>query len=519
MEENLTLDEKIKKACALVLSRGYQLDQDAFVFIQQHTKELDPIDLVKHALDRINAVSEKPIFITKNMLEGALREKSHEKAPTAFFEVKEGKGIFRPYAKEVKGNVEVLEDPTENVRSIGDAGDFLSYFRDRFTRIERILRRRLDARDAVPISEAIKAPVKTEVKTIGMVTRKKETKGAVLMRIEDLTSSTTVFVPSTANRVLIEKARMTLLDQVICVQATKGSGGFLFATDLMWPDVPERKPKKAYEPVYAALTSDLHVGSKNFLEAAFNRFLKWLCGEVGNSKQREIAGRVKYLIIAGDVVDGIGVYPNQEEELAITNIIEQYSLAARLVEEIPDYIEVIVIPGNHDATRQALPQPAILKKYAEPLYAARKITALGNPARVRLHGVEFLLYHGRSLDDLIGSVPNIMYQNIGETVQKALELMLKARHLAPLYGGKTPIAPAPRDHLVIENPPDILQVGHVHVVGYEKYRGTLLINSGCWQKQTGYQERMGLVPNPGIVPIVDLQTFNIMPIDFKTAVA
>jgi len=111
-----------------------------------------------------------------------------------------------------------------------------------------------------------------------------------------------------------------------------------------------------------------------------------------------------------------------------------------------------------------------------------------------------------------------MYQNLGETVQKALELLLRARHLAPSYGGKTPIAPEPKDHLVIDVPPDIFQVGHVHVVGYEEYRGTLLVNSGSWQSQTNYQERMGLTPKPGIVPVVDLQSFNIMSIDFKTTV-
>jgi len=516
--ENSILVEKIEKACALALSRGYQLDQEAFLFIQQRAKDYDPIDLIKHTLGRIDTASEKLIFITRNLLEETLRAKSLEEIPATSFELKEGKGAFRPYAKEVKGNIEVLEDPTETLSSIEDAGNFLSYFRDRFTRIEHILRRRIDARNAVSISEAAKARVNSEVKTIGMVTNKKETKGAVLMRIEDLVSSATIFVPSTANRTLIEKARMTLLDQVICVQATKGRGNILIATDLIWPDTPEKKHKRSYEPVYAALTSDLHVGSNNFLEDAFNRFLRWLHGKVGNNRQTEIAGRVKYLVIAGDVADGIGVYPNQEEELAITDVVEQYGLAARLLEEVPDYIEVIIIPGNHDATRQALPQPAILKKYAESLYAARKITALGNPARVRLHGVEFLLYHGRSLDDVIGSVPNIMYQNLGETVQKALELLLRARHLAPSYGGKTPIAPEPKDHLVIDVPPDIFQVGHVHVVGYEEYRGTLLVNSGSWQRQTNYQERMGLTPKPGIVPVVDLQSFNIMPIDFKTTV-
>ncbi len=518
-EKTIIDDEKVKKAHILALSRGYQLDQEAFLFIKQYAKEHDPIDLIKRVIDKIDELSEKPVFLTKDLLEGALLKEGTKEAQAAFSEARRGKGVFHPYAKDVESDVRVLEDPTEKVSPIGDTTDFLRYFRDRFTRIERILRKRFDMGGAVPIGEAVKAPANSEVRTIGMVTRKKETRGAVIMVIEDLTSSATVFVPRTANRSLIDKARMTLLDQVIAVRATKGKGDFLIAVDLMWPDVPERKAKRAHEPVYAALTSDLHVGSKNFLEVPFKKFLKWLCGRIGNSKQREIAGRVKYLVIAGDVVDGIGIYPNQERELAVLDITEQYSLAARLLEEVPDYIEVIVIPGNHDATRQALPQPAILRKYAEPLYSTREIIALGNPARVRLHGVELLLYHGRSLDDIISSVPKIRYQNLDKTVQKALEILLKARHLAPLYGGKTPIAPEPRDHLVIEAPPDILQVGHVHVLGYEKYRGTLLINSGSWQSQTGYQEKMGLVPTPGIVPVVDLQTFDVMPMDFKLEVS
>jgi DNA polymerase II small subunit len=139
---------------------------------------------------------------------------------------------------------------------------------------------------------------------------------------------------------------------------------------------------------------------------------------------------------------------------------------------------------------------------------------LSNPARVVLHGVELLLYHGRSLDDVISSVPGVSYRDLGTTAHRAMELLLKSRHLAPTYGQRTPLAPEPEDFLVIENPPDIFQCGHVHVVDYELYRGTLILNSGAWQNQTEYQRKMGLVPQPGVAPIVDLQTLQVFPMDF-----
>ena len=40
--------------------------------------------------------------------------------------------------------------------------------------------------------------------------------------------------------------------------------------------------------------------------------------------------------------------------------------------------------------------------------------------------------------------------------------LLRARHLSPIYGSQTPIAPEMEDLLVIEDVPDIFHVGHVH---------------------------------------------------------
>ncbi|MFQ6095945.1 MAG: metallophosphoesterase, partial [Candidatus Bathyarchaeia archaeon] len=264
---------------------------------------------------------------------------------------------------------------------------------------------------------------------------------------------------------------------------------------------------------YAALISDLHVGSKMFMQSEFKRFILWLKGRFGGESARRIAGHVKYVIIAGDLVDGVGIYPQQIDELYIKDIYKQYQAVAELLQEIPEYIEVIIIPGNHDATRRALPQPAIERRYAEPMYEARRIHSLGDPSVVSLHGTNLLLYHGRSLDDVISLAPNMSFQE----PEKAMTFLLRCRHLAPAYGMRTPIASGRKDHLVIESIPDVFHAGHVHMMKYSTYRGVLVVNSGAWQGQTEYQREMGHVPNPCIAPILNLQTLQVTTIDFRTS--
>jgi site-specific DNA-cytosine methylase len=97
--------------------------------------------------------------------------------------------------------------------------------------------------------------------------------------------------------------------------------------------------------------SDVHIGSLTFLEDAFSRFIDWINCDYGNEEQRRVAEDVKYLIIGGDIVDGIGVYPNQDKELAIKDITQQYNEAARFLGNIRSDIKIIIAPGNHDASR------------------------------------------------------------------------------------------------------------------------------------------------------------------------
>jgi len=511
------VSERLQKAVYSALEAGYQLDKEAFNFLEKLSKTEDPITIIEQAVKKAEALSQKPLFIGRSLLEELLTEEIKKPTPPTVHIAPPTpatkKTAFQPYAKEIDSDIKVIEDPTEKTCTMGSIDDYLDYFRDRFRRLEKILRQRIDVRDAMPVSEVLKAPKNSKVKVIGMLTEKRESKQRIFFKLEDMNAAATVFVPQGIQETIRARAQALLLDQVVCIIAVKSRNDLLVLEDVLFPEVPQRTPHKASIPVYAALISDLHAGSKLFMREELNRFLLWLNGKLGNAYQREVAGRIKYVIIAGDIVDGIGVYPGQAEELAIQDIYQQYRLASKFIEQIPDYIELIVIPGNHDASRKALPQPAIPKEYAESLYEARKVRSLGNPCTVSLHGVELLVYHGRSLDDIIATAPNQSFKE----PEKAMKLLMQCRHLAPIYGQKTPISPENRDFMVIERIPDIFHTGHIHVERHETYRGVLLVNSGAWQGQTVFQKKMGLEPTPGIAPIVDLQTLQVFTVNFGSA--
>ncbi len=508
---------RLQRAVSFTISAGYQLDKEAFEFLNRISETEDPLYLMEEAVRKIKDLPQKPLFIDRSFLEAMKKEPCVEEAkPLPPFSppiISEGGKKFRPYAKEIEERVKVVADPTDKICTTGSIKEYLEYFQDRFERLSKILRKRIDAKNAVPISVALKTPVKSKVNIIGMITEKIESKERLFVKIEDLEASVTVLVPQSGSREIIAKARSLLLDQVVCVNAIKGKNDLLIAKDFILPELPRKTPHKASLPVYAVLTSDLHVGSNKFMKKEFNRFILWLKGKRGNENLRDIAGHIKYLVIAGDLVDGVGIYPGQIDELAIEDIYEQYREAAKLIEQIPEYIELIIIPGNHDASRKALPQPALPKAYTEPLYEARRIHSLGSPCTVSLHGVELLLFHGRSLDDIAAVAPNVSF----ESPDKSMKLLLQSRHLAPIYGERTPIAPERRDFMVIERVPDIFHAGHVHVLKCNDYRGTLIVNSGAWQRQTEFQKQMGLIPTPGIVPIVNLQTLKVATVDFTEA--
>jgi DNA polymerase II small subunit len=516
--------ERLQKAVEITIAAGYQLNKEAFDFLSMVATTEDPTQIIAKAIQQMESLREKPFFIERSFLEELLKPSEQEKEIVTqpsqerlqqtpekqHPQVTEAKTPFRPYSKEVEADIRVIDDPGSKIGSEGTVEDYLGYFQDRFRQLEKLLRQRMDVKSAASVLDAVKAQSNTRLKIIGMITEKKESPQKTVLTVEDLNASAIVLVPQNAPPDLQRKARALLLDQVICLSVMKTRSNLLIAEDLTLPDVAQRPQHKAAMPVYAVLTSDMHVGSTQFTKEAFSRFILWLNGKYGDDGMRDMASHVKYVLIAGDIVDGIGVYPNQAKELVVRDVHKQYKLASRYIEQVPDYVEVIVTPGNHDAPRKALPQPAISNTFLETLQESRRVHSLGNPCTVTLHGVEVLMFHGRSLDDVISTVPGMSLSH----PEKAMQLLLQTRHLAPLYGGKTPLSPENKDSLVIERVPDIFHAGHVHSLEYGNYRGVLIVNSGCWQGQTNYMRRNGFIPTPAKVPVVNLQTLEVTVVPF-----
>jgi len=510
--------ERLQRAIEATIAAGYQLDSEAFEFLSQNAGAADPVGVMNLAIEHLANLEEKPFFIEKALLEPLLQqmvapaieveaEPPHivieEQPQTQIIETpSEAEGAFYPYAKDIESKITILEDVTGKLSSNGTLEEYLAYFQDRFKRLERLLRQRIDVRAATPILEALKSPPKTKLKIICMVTEKRDSKNHLVLSVEDLQGTATVLVSQNAPDDVRKKALTLMPDQVVCLAVAKTRTNLFLAEDIIFPEIGRKIQQKADEPVYAVLTSDLHIGSNKFEKEAFRRFILWLRGKYGNAEMKEIAGRVKYLLIAGDVVDGVGVYPGQAKELSIRDVHKQYDFAFKYLEKVPKYIEIIIGPGNHDAARKALPQPAIDPGYLRGMKTMTNVRSVGSPCFLSLHGVEVLMYHGTSLNDIIGVVPGMD----NDHPEKGMRLFMQSRHLAPSYGQKTMLSPESRDYLVIDRVPDIFHAGHIHVLGYCNYRGVLVVNSGGWQKQTDYMEKLGLTPTPGKVPVVNLQT-------------
>lgn len=520
MNEN----KKLQEAVHLAMTAGYQIKREAFEFLTLLATTEDPSKLMTKAIEQLNSLNEKSLFIEKQMLEQVAEPKepakeiasqepenvSSEISLAVGSQVTEGKAPFHPYAKEIDASINVIDNPCAKQTSSGTVEDFLEYFQDRFHRIERLLRQRIDMKSAASVLDALRAASNTRIKTICMITEKREVNQKTILTVEDLKGSATVLVPQNASQDLQRKAKLLIRDQVICLDVLKTRSSLLIAEDIILPEIAQRTQHRAPIPVYAVLTSDMHVGSAKFTKEAFSRFILWLNGKYGNVRMREIASHVKYILVAGDIVDGVGVYPNQIKELAVKDVQKQYRLAAKYLEQIPDYIEVVITPGNHDTSRKALPQPAIAGSFLETLQDSRKVLSLGSPCTIDINGVEILMFHGRSLDDIISNIPEMSYTH----PEKAMRVLLQSRHLAPLYGGKTPLSPETKDSLVIERVPDIFHAGHVHSMEYNNYRGVLIVNSGCWQTQTDYMLRNGFSPTPAKIPVINLHTMEVQVIPF-----
>ncbi|MDP3033717.1 MAG: DNA polymerase II small subunit, partial [Methanobacteriaceae archaeon] len=215
----------------------------------------------------------------------------------------------------VEFNFEIIQDTSKKSYTSGDIKDMISYFNSRYEKIKGILSKRRELKGSISITDIFQT--KDEVKIIGMVKDFRTTKnGHKILEIEDETGEISVLVHND-NHKLFEKSETIVRDEVIGIIGVR-KGNLFISSEIIHPGVPriEEKPMN----FSAVFISDVHIGSLNFLEEVFEKFIKWVNCEFGSPEQIEIAKDVKYLLVAGDIVDGIGVYPNQDDDLNIKDI-------------------------------------------------------------------------------------------------------------------------------------------------------------------------------------------------------
>ncbi|NUN11484.1 DNA-directed DNA polymerase II small subunit [Candidatus Micrarchaeota archaeon] len=453
-------------------------------------KQEDPMKLLEACETHLNG----GFMITHAIVDEVLNEwSSSQKTQQAFIE----KNDFIPQSASIESRILFQEKPVAKV--VGELNDFTKYFQNRFAQLSNILKARRSENVYATISKAKQMTDRGKIRIIGMVSDNRETKnGHRIIELED-ENETIVCLASKNNAKIMSEAALVLADDTIALDGFTSNGLFIIE-NIVWPDLPLRSKKLIEDDVSIAFISDMHFGSKYFMQREFEKFIRFINCE---TDEREEASKIKYLLVAGDVVDGVGVYPSQEEQLTTKDIFKQYEMFCDYFEQIPEHIQVIISPGNHDAVRTAEPSPRLSPEFTQRLEGKKNFSFVSNPALVEVHGVKVLIYHGTSVDNMIKVLPNL--QDGYENPHKVAVELLKRRHLSPVYGEKS-LIPLHYDDMVISEVPDILHFGHVHKNGYTDYKGTFIVNSGTWQDRTDYQVKQGHHPSPGELPIYNLKT-------------
>ena len=508
----ITQEKKVKQDIKNIISNSSNLVENEYIKPKTHEISEKAPQIEK------NLILNKDKSNLHNYYENSTKGLTSDKLKRTSFEQSKSSLTFRPIAKNITFSYDILKDPTGKLYTNGDYEDFYNLTVDKFNKLRTLIKKRPDVPFANNINNILRLTNSVEVSVIGLVNEIRKTKkGNFFLTLEDLTNNINVIIrKDSENQENVKLAEKTINDQMVYIEGTykpgeKGKIGIIYCNYMSKIDIPrDYEPNLSPDPISIVLISDTHIGSKEFEEKLWLRFIKFLNGKIGNKSQRNRAGRIKYIIVNGDLVDGIGVYPTQKSDLLITDIYNQFKKATETLSGVPDYIKIFYSSGNHEPVRNALPRPAVPKKYCAELLDFG-VSCIGNPSIVQTHNVNTLVYHGDSILDLNMLIPGL---DNNKPVNTMIEL-LKCRHLAPIYGKKTQIAPTDKDWLVIDKIPDIFHTGHIHINGMDYYNNIVLVNSGCFQSQTDFMNSLGIHPTPGILSIIELDTLKGMQLDLK----
>ena len=244
-----------QEALAKLQENGFIIAADAAKLITEHQ---NPDELYLFAIENLK---DKPVLQAPDF------DKKPEEKPVEQKPVIVEKIDFKPLAKEYDSQVEVMKNyKKENSISFGELDDFVDYFKSRYDKVSDILKTRNT--ENLTTIDSLARKRYTNVKLICIISDKKLTKnGHIFLKLEDLTGHVDALIPQN-KQPLIRAGQRLIEDEIIMVEG-KLSKSLFIVENFFEPDLPTRNYNGIQEELVLAALSDVHVGSKLFMEKNF----------------------------------------------------------------------------------------------------------------------------------------------------------------------------------------------------------------------------------------------------------
>jgi len=279
--------DSVSIALIYAINKGYQVHPDAFAFLK--SLDCDVEKIIKSIVDAKNKFKKKsPILIDD--IKSAISGDNDNNDNNDHIDER----VIANTNSESNGeNYKIIFDPTYKINAQDDK-DFVKLFDSRYRKTLKILSIRSESRQirkikqikdlrnksryTSPESEDERGRTFDSAFVAGLVMSKRNRKNDVELIIDDTTGSIPVICKT---RELINESSTLVLDQMLMLEISLGkrnSTDFVIK-DIIFPDIPEHVASKSGTESYVALISDLHVGSKYFMESEFNDFVNWLSSD------------------------------------------------------------------------------------------------------------------------------------------------------------------------------------------------------------------------------------------------
>ncbi|MHA2166067.1 MAG: metallophosphoesterase [Candidatus Hodarchaeales archaeon] len=506
----------------IVLQYQYNINSDALTYI--NNKKYSEEDLHEF-LRRLSP--DKPV-ITKEMVKNYMKgeeklQVSVKKIVQKDLQKRETQKLGTPQNtsvipdKEISINInldipyKLLQEPKIDA--------FRELFIDRYKLLSTILQENLPTNETIMSHYLQESDIidKREGVLIGMIhdTQVLHTNRFVI-QLEDPSSRRPTKCVIVQDSTSFPDYRNVLRDSVIGVSGVlpknfqQGEITAFWGKDIFRPSLREHIPdlNGKYDSKVLCL-ADILYGAEGFSKKLLSHLIAFLNEEIENPAIPFSPREIEVIIIVGDLVEGTS--QNTESEL-IDSYETQYSQLADLLAKIPSRIQIITIPGEHDASQLAIPQPAIDKKIGSSMYKLSNVKNHGNPLRLTINGMKCLVFHGQGSDKIFQNNFKIKEHDSINGFSQLLEY----RHLSPEYGSFTSIAPYSKDYLVINEIPDVFITGHLHYANSGIYKGVRIASCGSLKHPKPENSEIGKKSSFGVFPLIDTKTGEITLFDLKS---